>query len=286
MARIKILFADDDPGFLKARAEFLGGKGYQVIPAATPVEARRILEQGQVDLAILDLRLTDDADEKDISGLVLAEGTAHSIPKIILTQYPTYEHLREALAPDLQDLPSAVDFVAKQEGPEALLATIRRTLRSDIRVFERNLSDISAQLQQDYKEGQYQAKVSYRASISLALLGVLLILAGVALTLVVRLDVGLIVTTSGIVTAAVSYLFFKRVDGATGRMDRYHSDWLQLQEWEMLLAACDKIDSPETKEKAKLEVIKRMREKWLEHLDSPDSRSEELPNSGDVDLGG
>ena len=271
MARIRILFTEDDSDFLKVRAEFLERKGYQVIPATTPDEAKRILKQEQVDLAILDLRLMDDADEKDISGLILAKETARLIPKIILTSYPTYESVREALAPDLQDLPPAVAFVAKQEGPEALLAAIRRALRSDIRMVERTLSDISAQLQQDYEEGKYQAKVNYRASTSLALLGVLLILAGVALTLTVRLDTGLVVTMSGAVTAAVSYLFFRRVDVATRRMEKYHSEWLQLQRLEMRLAACDEIASPESKEEAKLEVI-RMVEKWLV-LDSPDSRS-------------
>jgi len=273
MARIRILFVDDNPSSLKARSELLEAAGYQVVPAATPDEAKGILNQGQMDLAIFDLRLIDDTDEKDISGLTLAEETDRSIPKIILTSYPTYESVREAFAPDLQDLPPAVAFVAKQDGPEALLAAIRRALRSDIRVVERTLSDISAQLQQDYEEGKYQAKVNYRASTSLALLGVLLILAGVALTLAVRLDAGLVVAMGGVVTTVVSYLFFKRVDVATRRMENYHSDWLQLQEWEILLATCDKIASSEGKEEAKLKVIKRMREEWLKHLDSPDSRS-------------
>jgi len=271
MARIRILFTDDDPDSLKARSELLEAKGYQIVPAATPDEAKRILNQGEVDLAILDLRLVDDTDEKDISGLTLAKETSRSIPKIILTSFPKYESLREALAADLQDLPPAVAFVAKQEGPEALLATIRRALRSKIRVFERDFSDRSVQLQQNYEEAKYQTKANYRASAGLALLGVLLILAGVVLTLAVRLDTGLVVVMGGVVTAAVSYLFFKRYDIATRRMEKYHSELLQLQQLEMLLAACDEIASPESKEEAKLEII-RMIEKCLVP-DSPNSRS-------------
>ena len=257
MPRATILFADDNSEFRETHTELLVGEGYKIIPAATPEEARGILDQGQVDLAILDLRLVDDRDDRDISGLIIARETARSIPKIILTMHDTYEVVRETLTLDLQDPSSVVRFVSKKEGTKALLAAIRSILRSDIREFERTLSDISAQLQQDYEEGKYQAKANYRASARLALLGVLLVLAGVALTPAVRLDIGLVVATGGVVTAAVSYLFFKRVDVATRRMEKYHSDWLQFQEWEMLLATCDKIASPESKEEAKLKVIKR-----------------------------
>jgi CheY-like chemotaxis protein len=123
-----ILFADNDPEFLKTRAEFLRQEGYQVIPALNPTEARRLLERGEMNLAILDIRLENDDDEKDISGLILAREVGHSIPKIILTGFPCHDHVREALGPQLRGLPAAVDFVAKQEGPEALLRAVRGTL--------------------------------------------------------------------------------------------------------------------------------------------------------------
>jgi len=141
-----ILFADNDANFLKTRAEFLREEGYHVIEAANSTEARQRLGAGGINLAILDIRLENDDDERDLSGLWLAKETAEKVPtivtsgfmeqmvpKIILTGFPSYENVREALAPRVGGLPAAVDFVAKQEGPEALLAAVRRALSASER---------------------------------------------------------------------------------------------------------------------------------------------------------
>ena len=65
MPTATVLFADNFVEFLKTRSEFLEDAGYRVIPATNPVEAREMLEQGGIDLAILDVRLRDDDDDKD-----------------------------------------------------------------------------------------------------------------------------------------------------------------------------------------------------------------------------
>ncbi len=136
-----ILFADNDDEFRETRAELLEQEGCHVIQAANSAEARQRLEAGGIDLAILDIRLENDDDERDLSGLRLAKETAKKmptivtsrffsefVPTIILTGYPSYEAVRDALSPSVGGLPAAVDFVAKQEGPGALLAAIRRAL--------------------------------------------------------------------------------------------------------------------------------------------------------------
>ncbi len=128
MKKAIILFADNDEEFLATRRNTLEQEGYQVLSALNPDEARNILEQGNIDVAILDLRLMNDNDEKDLSGLNLAKRVAPAIPKIILTKFPTVEAVREALAPQLIGLPPAVDFIAKQEGPSALLTAIQKAL--------------------------------------------------------------------------------------------------------------------------------------------------------------
>lgn len=132
MPKATILFADNDPDFLQTRSEFLEQEGYRVIRVAGPTEARRQLEAGGIDLAVLDIRLERDDDEHDTSGLTLAKEVARTVPKIILTGFPGYDYVREALRPQQDGLSVAVDFVAKKEGPEALLRAIRKALSPTI----------------------------------------------------------------------------------------------------------------------------------------------------------
>ena len=122
-----VLLADNNRHFLETRAEFLTQAGYDVITALTLQDAERVLGEGRVQGAILDMRLENDDDPKDESGLTLAKKSDYRlIPKILLTRYPTYEIVREALSADGAGLPPVVDFVAKQEGPEALISALKR----------------------------------------------------------------------------------------------------------------------------------------------------------------
>ena len=132
---MNILFADNAPAFLATQAELLVAAGYQVLSATTLAEARRLLETGRVHLAILDIRMVDDEDERDVSGLDLAKDPAYrAIPKIILTGYPTYTAVREALGPALDGLPPAVAFVAKSEGPEAMIQAVKEAFEKHVRI--------------------------------------------------------------------------------------------------------------------------------------------------------
>lgn len=126
-----ILLADNDIEFLKTQREILEAEGYSVIPAASLLEAKRILKARQVSLLILDIRLIDDDDEKDVSGLILAKEIGRAVPKIILTRFPTYEAVRDALGPTVDGLSSADNFIAKQEGADALLLAVRKVMASE-----------------------------------------------------------------------------------------------------------------------------------------------------------
>lgn len=124
-----ILLADNDLDFLNTRAEFLEQKGYRVFKAFTLEMAQHLLDNENIHLAILDIRLVDDDDEKDVSGLKLAKTPAYrAIPKIILTGFPSAKAVLEALGPAVDGLPPAVDFVAKEEGPEFLIDAVQNAL--------------------------------------------------------------------------------------------------------------------------------------------------------------
>lgn len=130
----RILFADNHKSFHRQRVQFLEPR-YKVLKAYSVTEAEQYLRDEWVHVAILDIRLTDDNDERDISGLVLAKNPAYlSIPKIMQTSFPSYQQVREALGPALQRLPPAVDFIAKAEGPDALLQAVERAFATHVRI--------------------------------------------------------------------------------------------------------------------------------------------------------
>lgn len=95
--------------------------------------ARSVLGTHRIHLAVFDLRLTDDS-ESDRSGLLLAREVARSTPKLILTKWPTYEDVRDALKLDDESLPPAVDFLDKRDGLEKLGGAVGQALDKYVRI--------------------------------------------------------------------------------------------------------------------------------------------------------
>src|ERR1041385_6136786 len=133
MPDVNILIADNDPDALAIYGEYLEAAGYRVLKASSVEGARSFLGTHRVHLAILDLRLTDDS-ESDRSGLLLAREAARSTPKLILTRWPTYEDVRDALKLDDEPLPPAVDFLDKKDGLERLGEAVRQALDKYVRI--------------------------------------------------------------------------------------------------------------------------------------------------------
>ena len=246
-------------------SEFLEREGYRVIPAANPSEARRKLEGGRIDLAILDLRLEDDKDEKDISGLVLAREVAHTVPKIILTRFPEDSKVvREALIIRPDGFPAAVDFVDKKGGSEVLLQAVRNALHFGPGWLRNAIDGATQRLERDYDDARRQSRMNYIASLVVAGLGILIIFVGAGMAISGMLALGIASAIGGIVTEAVTYLFFRRVDLANARMDRYHAEVLQIKRFENLLAACDDLSPSERREAWKEKVIGAATAFWFE----------------------
>lgn len=134
MSKGRILLVDNDAAFCTTRKEFLEAEGYEVLTAGNPSDAEAILKDTWVHLAITNLRLVDDRDDRDISGLTLIREADPVIPKIVLTAYPTWEAVRKALGPAVEGLPPAVDFVAKKDGAEAMLGAVERAFDKHVKI--------------------------------------------------------------------------------------------------------------------------------------------------------
>jgi CheY-like chemotaxis protein len=244
MMRNILLLADNEAEFRETWGQVLADAGYDIKLAPNPEQARNLLRETGVDLAILDLRLVDDEDEKDISGLEIARDTVfRHIPKIILTAFPTsYENLRKALGPTLDELPPAIAFVDKAEGPKALLGVIHHTLGIWPRL-RMSTAKVSEQIKADHRVARQQARLNYAVAFAVSILGFLVVFAGICLAWFDKLTIGIVGTASGIILEALGYLFFTRLDLANDRMDIYHNELLQTYWLELLLAACEQLPS-------------------------------------------
>jgi len=259
----KIMLADNKELELNERKEFLEKEGYQVYPACTFTEARNILEKRKIDLAIIDLRLDDDDDERDVSGLTLAKTTDQKIPKIILTKFPAHGAVREALAASPNGLPPAVDFVDKNEGLETLLVAVRRALQIMNVWFQATQNAITLQLQEDYDQARKEARTHYRVCLGIALVGAIIVILGAVLALQGDRSTGAASAVSGMIIEAINLLFFTRQDMAYRRVDKYHEELLQSKRLENLMSVCDQLSDPKGKEVAMREIIRLTTQGWM-----------------------
>ena len=82
-----------------------------------------------------------------------------------------------------------------------------------------------------------------------------MILLGIALSWMNKISIGIVGTSSGIVMEVLSYLFFRRLDKANGRMDIYHKELLQIYWLELLMTASAQL--PAEKEVENMEFVIR-----------------------------
>lgn len=124
----RMLLADNDTAHLLVMKEYFETEGFEVETAVNPATARSSLTLREFEVAVLDLRLEDNRDARDLSGLRVAQTNPSCTPVIILTEFPNIEVVREALGTNDYGLSVALDFISKMEGLETLLAAVRRVL--------------------------------------------------------------------------------------------------------------------------------------------------------------
>jgi CheY-like chemotaxis protein len=123
----KVLIADNDPVWLaQTVAEFTKNTDYVITTASTHAEAKQLLIAGDFDVAIIDVRMIDNSRKSDVSGLELAKTYALDKPKIIVTEFPNFQSLRDALRRTNGGVPSGVDFIHKGEGNAVLVIAVER----------------------------------------------------------------------------------------------------------------------------------------------------------------
>jgi predicted nucleotide-binding protein len=129
-----ILLAEDEPGDMENWRKVLEARQYSVVEAWTYAAAEQRLNQGGIDVAVVDLYL--EGPNGPPRGRELAMRFGDKLPVIILTNQPNARVAVEALHS------KACDFVEKIDGPERLLAAVDSAHRR--RVFVVHGHDLDA----------------------------------------------------------------------------------------------------------------------------------------------
>lgn len=126
----KLLLIENNSDYRRSLRSLLEMENWAVEEADSVEEALEKLGSSQPDLILEDLRLTNDGDDFDISGLVVAkQAVENHIPCIILTAFPSVDATRLALR-SRGGPPLAEDFVPKAAGPQAILDAINLVLNN------------------------------------------------------------------------------------------------------------------------------------------------------------
>ena len=134
---MKILVVDDEPSMRQYLEVLLGRAGYEVLTASGLTQARELLDSGQVDLVVSDMRLGKD------SGLeVLKHARSRESPPevILITAYGTPASAVEAMRQ------GAYDYICKPFDNEELKLLAQKALE------KRNLRQENQQLWQSLSE--------------------------------------------------------------------------------------------------------------------------------------
>ncbi|MGD8903164.1 MAG: response regulator transcription factor [Anaerolineae bacterium] len=125
----RVLLVDNSADYRHSLLGLLGLEDYAVEEAGTVTEAKEKLLAEDYDLALVDLRMTDDEDDYDFSGLEVARlASERGIPCIVITAFPSVPATRLALRSRGVE-PLAVDLIPKADGPQSILDTIKLVLQ-------------------------------------------------------------------------------------------------------------------------------------------------------------
>ena len=116
-----ILIVDDDSDILISFKIWLEGEGFRVLTASNSKEALTIIQEEEIEVALLDFRLDTE------NGLAVAKmlnEVDEDLKITIITGYPSYETAVESIKSGL------FDYLSKGESNEKILETIKKAIQA------------------------------------------------------------------------------------------------------------------------------------------------------------
>jgi CheY-like chemotaxis protein len=272
----RVLIADNMPESIAPIRDFLERCGYSVLSAHSVSEARRAAAEGQPDVAIIDLRLSDQQSDSDFSGIELARSLDPRTPKIILTAFPSVKAVRAALGSAANGLSSTVAFLSKKEPMEMLLRTVKLALTPPqselLRCFdtlsmqglpervrdlgpevtaERIEAFVARQKSDCWRQVDLQTREAaeyHRMGMLASIVGFLVVLVAIALSLLGKTSSGVVTMAGSMVIHVVSALFSSRADKVHQRMEASLVESRELVKLGSLLELCACFENPDKRD--------------------------------------
>ncbi len=128
MAKIKILWADDEIDLLKPHIIFLEDKGYEVTTTTSGAEALDLVDEQRFDLVFLDENMPGISG---LEALSLIKGKHASLPVVMITKSEEEYIMEEAIGSKISD------YLIKPVNPKQILLTIKKNLDTSRLVSEK-----------------------------------------------------------------------------------------------------------------------------------------------------
>lgn len=127
-----ILIVDMEDRFINAVGRYLEHENFIVHIAQDAYTAQALVKQMRIHIALVSVSLLNTRDSKDWSGIQLAINLSPYTRVIMTAQQPTFEMVRQALAPRINGAAPAYEFVRKEEGIAPLLTTIHKVMNISV----------------------------------------------------------------------------------------------------------------------------------------------------------
>jgi len=139
MQKPKILVVDNNPRHRQSLGRVLESADYEVVQAEGRDQARQILANELIHLAIIDIRLINEEDDNDESGLELCREIDFTVARILMTAFERPQTVKKALEIAGDKRPIANGYLQKQEDESLyVVPEVRRVLREQFEVIPRD----------------------------------------------------------------------------------------------------------------------------------------------------
>jgi hypothetical protein len=190
------------------------------------------------------------------------------------------EALGEAIGYDRDRLPAFVGIIAKDEVSQKLLPAMREALRQWPRLLLA-AEKIAEQIRRDHASVRQQARYHYIAASIVAIIGFVIIFAGIALTWIdgQRWPSSLVNASTGLILEVLAFLFFVRLDRANERMDWYHHEIDQIYKLELLVTMGEQLPDA-TRLRALEKIVLNAADRWFFGATAPSAVADSVRRVG------